>query len=193
LQLPARKIFLPLSLLALAGMSAWLFQGQPDKGRNVTTKNQNTPDSFMENFTSRTMDAQGRPQYQLQATHMAHYADDDRSELTQPRFTAYRPGGQRWTIEAESGLARDGAQHVFLNGAVNIARYPAANAPANLQIRTRDVHVRTADDYAETDQPTVIEHNTGAQKITLNSMGLQMDFRKGQVQLLSQVKGKYAP
>jgi lipopolysaccharide export system protein LptC len=193
LHFPARKTFIPLLLLTLAALSIWLFQGQPDKGRNVTSKNQSVPDSYMENFTTQIMDAQGRPQYQLRATYMAHYTDDQRSELKQPRFTAYRPGGQRWTAEADSGQARDGDEHIFLNGAVTIERYPTETGAADLQIRTRDVHVRTADDFAETDQPTTIVRDTSAQKTTLNSVGLQVHFRQGRVQLLSQVRGVYAP
>jgi lipopolysaccharide export system protein LptC len=193
LQIPGRKYFIPLFLLALTLLSVWLFQGQPEKGRSVTVQSQGAPDSFMENFTTRTMDAAGRPQYQLSATRMAHYAEDNHSELTQPRFTAFRADGEQWTVVAESGQATAGAKQILLNGAVTIERHPDATAPANLQILTRDVRVRPADDYAETDAATTIVHGTGAQQATLNSLGMQVDFGEGRLLLLSQVRGNYVP
>jgi len=183
------KPFVLLLLVFVAGLSVWLFQEQPDKGPVVTPQTQGVPDSFMENFTTQVLDEQGRPQYQLQATHMAHYADDDRSEFIQPRFTAFQSDGQRWTAAAETGRAENGSEQVFLDGAVTIQRYPDLTALANLQIHTRDVRVRPADDYAETEQAATIVQN----KDTLKTIGLQVYFRAEQVKLLSQVRGIYAP
>jgi len=184
-----RKSFVPLLVVLVAGLSVWLFQGQPDKGPVVTPQARGVPDSFMENFTTQVLDEQGRPQYQLRASHMAHYVDAGRSEFTQPEFTAFQPDGQRWTAVAETGRAENGSEQVFLEGAVTIRRYPDVMAPANLQINTRDVRVRPADDYAETDQTATVVQGEN----TLKTVGLQMYFREGQVQLLSQVRGIYAP
>jgi len=183
------KPFIPLVLMFVAGFSVWLFQEQPDKGLVVTPQTQGVPDSFMENFTTQVLDEQGRPQYQLQATHMEHHADDNRSEFTQPQFTVFQPDGRLWIAVAEAGRAENGSEQVFLDGAVTIQRHPDLMAPANLQIRTRDVRVRPADDYAETDQAADIVQNES----TLRTVGLQVYFREEQVQLLSQVRGIYAP
>lgn len=185
-----RKLLTPLLLTLIAGLSVWLFQGQPDKGPAITVQTQFSPDSFMDNFTTRKLDAQGHLQYQLQATHMAHYAYDDHSELTQPQFIAYRPDGEYWTMLAETGRTQqDGDQQIMLNGKVTLQRRPSNTAPVNLEIRTRDVTIRPADDYAETAQHTEIVLDKG----TLESTGLQVHFREGQVLLLSQVRGIYAP
>jgi lipopolysaccharide export system protein LptC len=189
LQLPARKNFIPLLLLMVAAASIWMFQGQPNKGPVVTPQTQSTADSFMENFTTQVLDTQGRPLYQLQAARLAHYADDDHSELTQPRFTAFRSDGQRWTVVAETGRAENGSEQIFLNGEVTIQRFPHISAPPNLQIHSRDLRVRPAEDYAETDQPTTIVQG----ETTLNTIGLQVHFREGRMQLLSQVRGHYVP
>ena len=108
MQLPlfVRKLFAPLLVTLVAGLSVWVFQGQPKKGPVVTPLTQSTPDSFMENFTAQVLDKQGQPRYQLQAARMAHYADDNHSELQQPQFTAFRPDGQRWTVVAEAGRGK---------------------------------------------------------------------------------------
>jgi lipopolysaccharide export system protein LptC len=184
-----RKLIAPLLLAVIAGLSIWLFEDQPDKGPAVTVRTQSAPDSFMENFTTQVLNAKGQLQYQLQATYMAHYADDNHSEITQPHFTAYRPDGQRWTVVADSGQALNGSQQIMLNGAVTLKRQATDAAPVNLEIRTRDVTIRPADDYAETTQHTTIIREEG----TLEGTGLQVHFREGRVQLLSQVRGIYAP
>jgi len=184
-----RKFLMPLLLVLTAGLSIWLFESQPDKGQTVGSRTQGTPDSFMENFTTQVLDAQGQPQYQLQATHMAHYADDNHSEFSQPQFTAYRSDGQHWTAVAESGQALDGSQQIMLNGAVTLQRHVSDTSPVDLEIHTRDVTILPADDYAETEQHTTIIRAEG----TLESTGLQVHFREGRLQLLSQVRGVYAP
>lgn len=184
-----RKLLAPLLLVVIAGLSIWLFEKQPDKGPTVSMRTQGAPDSFMENFTTQVLDEQGQPRYQLQAAHMAHYADDDHSEFSQPQFTAYRPDGQRWTVVAESGQALDGSRQIMLNGAVTLQRHAGDAAAVDLEIRTRDVTILPADDYAETEQHTTIIRAEG----TLESTGLQVHFGEGRLQLLSQVRGVYAP
>ncbi len=191
MQLPlfVRKFFAPLLVALVAGLSVWLFQEQPQKAPEQVLQTQNAPDSFMENFTTQVLDNQGRPRYQLQAARMAHYSDDDHSELTQPQFTAFRPDGQRWTVVADSGRAENGSEEILLNGKVLIQRFPDTATAPDLQIRTRDVHVWPADDYAETDQSITIVRAESS----LSAVGLQVHFREGQVALLSQVRGRYAP
>mgnify|MGYP000312310238 CR=1 FL=1 len=184
-----RKLLTPFLAAIIAGLSIWLFQGQPDKEPVVAARTQGAPDSFMENFTTQVLDAQGHLQYQLQATHMAHYADDNHSEFSQPQFIAYRPDGQRWTVVADSGQSLDGSKQIMLMGAVTLKRQANDTAPVTLEIRSRDVKIRPADDYAETDQHTTIIRNEG----TLETTGLQVHFREGQIHLLSQVRGIYAP
>lgn len=192
LRLPAQKFVLPLLLLP-AALSVWLFQDQPDEGRTVTPQNQSAPDSFMENFTTQSLDANGRPQYELRAARMAHFDRDRRSEFTRPFLTAYRADGQQWTVAAETGQALDGTEQILLNGEVVIERRPADEKEANLQIQTRDLRVKPETDYAETDQLTTIVQGTGDKTATLQTRGLQVHFREGVMQLLSQVRGTYVP
>lgn len=184
-----RKLLTPFLVATIAGLSIWLFQDQPEKKSATITHTQSAPDSFMENFTTQALDAQGQLQYQLQAIHMAHYADDNHSELSFPHFIAYRPDGQHWTVEAESGRANNGHQEIMLNGAVTLQKRANDEAPANLTIHTRNVKILPADDYAETNQHTTIVRDAG----TLETTGFQVHFREGRIQLLSQVRGKYVP
>ena len=184
-----RKLLAPLLVAIIAGLSFWLFQDQPDKGPSVAVQTHGSPDTFMENFTTQALDEQGQLRYQLQAAHMAHYGDDNHSEFTQPQFIAHRPDGQRWTVVADSARATNGSQQIMLNGAVTLTQQANDAAPVTLEIHTRDVKIVPADDYAETTQHTTLIRSEG----TLETTGLQVHFRQGQIQLLSQVRGLYAP
>jgi len=189
-----RKWFIPMMVTLVAGLSIWLFQGQPVHTPPPVEHAKATPDSYMENFTTRIFDEQGYPHYELQATHMAHYPHDQHSEFTTPRFTAYRPNGQRWTLVAEQGTALNNTEKILLQGEVLMHRYPNTGELADLEIRTRDVMVRPDGSYAETDQPIVLVRSEATiSKATLEAIGMQAHFREGNVKLLSQVRGRYVP
>jgi lipopolysaccharide export system protein LptC len=182
-----RKWFVPLLVAAIAGLSYWLFSKQPVEKPLPLSRVQTAPDSFMENFSTLILDEQGQPHYELRAAHMAHYPDDDHSEFNTPHFTVHRPDGRRWEVWAEQGRAQNGAEQVLLSGEVLVQQ--RVDDSTRLEIRTRDLRVYPRDDYAETDEHTVIIRGEGR----LQSEGLRADFRAGQLQLLSQVRGHYEP
>jgi lipopolysaccharide export system protein LptC len=184
-----QKRFVPLAIALIAILSLWLFREQPDKVPPSVGHNAKVADSYMENFTATILDQQGRPRYELSAATMAHYSYDDHSEFDAPRLVAYRPHDQRWTVVAESGTALQGTREIVLHGAVTVQRHHDAEPEANLEIRTRELRVRPDDNMAETDQHAVIVRGTA----TLQSDGLQANFRDDELQLLSQVRGRYAP
>jgi lipopolysaccharide export system protein LptC len=184
-----QRRFVPLAIAFIAALSLWLFRDQPEKVPASIGHNAKAADSFMENFTTTILDQQGRPRYEISARAMAHYAYDDHSEFEAPRLVAYRPHDQRWTVVADSATAEQGAREILLHGAVTIQRHQDAQAAANLEIRTRELKVWPNDNTAQTDQHAVIVRGEG----TLQSDGLKANFHDNELQLLSQVRGRYAP
>ena len=70
--------------ISIAIISFWLRQDlvkDTEKDKQVNT---HFPDYFMENFTITNMNKQGQIEYELEATKMIHFDDDDSAELTQP-------------------------------------------------------------------------------------------------------------
>lgn len=80
------SLWLPLVILAgLAGMSFWIertVQSPISAGSQVHTD----PEGIMENFKALRTDAEGRPQYRLDADRLKHYSDSKRTEIEAPRF-----------------------------------------------------------------------------------------------------------
>jgi lipopolysaccharide export system protein LptC len=182
-----QKCFLPAVAVLIAALSVWFLSRQAPVAPQPVGVTRSAPDSFMENFTTRVLDARGRLRYELRAVYMAHYAYDDRSEFNTPRFEAHRPDGQRWSLAAESGTAQHGSRQILLHDEVLIQRWPQPAQGVDLEIRTRDVLVRPDDAYAETDHHLVATRGTSV----LEANGMQAYFREDRVQLLSQVKGVY--
>lgn len=184
-----RKWFLASGLVFVTSLSVWLSQ-DPTRLTSSSTLHANTsPDSFMENFTTRSFDAQGKLQYEFQAALMQHFPHDKHREFTAPQFTAYRPHNQRWILSAEQGRSSHHIKQILLQGRVVMRRYSASDGPAELEIHTHDLTVIPDDSYAETSQPVVFMRTEG----TIHAVGLQADFRAGKITLLSQVRGRYAP
>lgn len=182
-----QKCVLPAIAALIAGLSVWFLSRQAPQTPPPVTVTRSAPDSFMENFTTWVLDAQGRLRYELHAAHVAHYAHDDRSEFSTPRLEVHRPDGQRWSLAAESGTAQHGSRQILLHDEVLIQRRPQPAHGVDLEIRTRDVLVRPDDGYAETDRHLIAIHRTN----TLESDGMRAYFREDRVQLLSQVRGVY--
>ncbi|NOX76333.1 MAG: LPS export ABC transporter periplasmic protein LptC [Gammaproteobacteria bacterium] len=184
----SKSLLLPALLVVVAGLSIWLL-GKQDIAVPVARSGVPGPDSYMENATTQVFDPQGTLRYRLQAERVAYFREDRRSEFTAPRFIRYRADGQRWTLEAERGVSQGGADRILLQGAVVMRRVAADNRPANLEIHTRDVLIQPEQDTAETVARVVVNRGDS----TLHSVGLKAFFEEGRVQLLSQVRGIYAP
>jgi LPS export ABC transporter protein LptC len=188
----SRKYTFLLVAVLFAALSIWLPEEQRSENTALSGDKKTAPDSFMENFTVSHFDKKGRLRYKLEANRLRHYDHNDYSEFSQPRFSAYRPQQQRWVVEAESGHSLNGTEKVFLNGSVTLQKQDKNNL-ASLQIRTHDVIIQPANDYAETAKAITIRRLGNAQHATIKAVGLQIHFREGQLRLLSQVRGLYAP
>lgn len=176
-------------LLSLAGASIWM----KNDSRDATTadadqqaKTRHVPDYYMENFEMTTMDDQGRPGSLLVSDKMLHYPDDDSTELNEPVMTLYRETGKPWIVRSERGWVAADNELVLLSGNVIIERHSGPNnRPVTLYTDRLRIHPKT--DFAETDQPvTMISEN---RKTT--AVGMRAYVRKGQLQLLDDVRAHY--
>ncbi|MEO5703093.1 MAG: LPS export ABC transporter periplasmic protein LptC [Gammaproteobacteria bacterium] len=175
-----------LILLLLAGLTQWLLN--LNDARSPPVRNTHDPDYTMENFTITSMGSTGKPQQRLQSTYMAHYPDDDSSEFTKPHITVFREEDAPWEIYGERGWVSGGREHILLRGDALIEN-PQAPAERRLRMVTQDLHVFADEEYVETDRPVTITSQTSV----THSTGLRAQLKEGRVQLLSKVRGTYAP
>ncbi|MEW6354426.1 MAG: LPS export ABC transporter periplasmic protein LptC [Pseudomonadota bacterium] len=174
-------------LLALAALSQWL--RTLDDFAPPAVRISHDPDYTMEDFTVTAMGVTGKPEHRLQAAYMAHYPDDMTTEFTQPHITVYRSDGSApWHIHAERGWMAADHKFILLRGDVLIEN-PDAPPLRVVRLTTRELRVLADEEYAETDQPVTIRSKTGVTK----GVGMKAYLKDGRLQLLSQVRGSYAP
>lgn len=184
-----RKSLVPLLFAVVASLSIWIINRQPESPSAATAQYPDSPDGYMENFTTTIMNAEGQPSYTVTAAYMAHFPVDDHAEFRAPFITLKREPDHYWTIAAEQGRAEQGAEIIHLLGEVLMHRHAAADDAVEVKIVSRDVTVLPDASYAETRQPTHISQGVHQ----LQSVGLKAYFEENRLQLLAQVRGVYVP
>lgn len=141
-------------------------------------------DYYMSEFQSRKFDSNGQIEYTVRGDTLAHYPQNDRSEITAPRIELRREGAQ-WQIESNSGLFDTNPDLFTLLGDVVVNRQAEASDP--LTIRTSSLTVATESNEVSTDARIEISAPTWQ----LQATGLKSAIDQGKLILLSDVIGRY--
>lgn len=175
----------PLVLLALlAALSFWLesIVDLPDPRRDG--KLRHDPDTVVERFMVRHLNAEGRLQYRLQSPHMQHFPDDDSSLIQKPRLTHYRPGAPDMVLIGQQARVTEKGDNVYLWGDVVATRAASAERP-EMVARMPDLTVRPNDGTGHTKSPVEITEG----QTWLKGIGMNLDNNKATFALQSQVTG----
>ena len=180
------RTFITLTIfITIAITSFWFLQDITDKQVEDKKTAERFPDYFMDNFTITNMNQQGQPEYQLEATKMLHYPDDDSTELTQP-FIKVTQTDNNITIKASRAIFLQKKNTIYLHDNVIIHRAASENQN-ELSIYTNYLKINTQSHIAETNLAAQIKTT----EATLNSIGLIYDNKQGVLKLQTQVKGIY--
>jgi lipopolysaccharide export system protein LptC len=176
-----------LILIILASATTWLLRSLQEDSSASSVKPSHLPDYTLTEFTTQRMDEQGQLKNQLTATAMAHYQDTD-TELTMPSMVFYKKGQPTWTVQAEKGKISPDGNQIWLLGQTVLQQQP--NIKQNsLKIISKDVRVQLDTEYAETVAATTILSRHGETR----SIGMRVFIPTQQVELFSQVRGRYVP
>lgn len=178
-------------LAALAGAAAltwWLNNLVVPLPALPEREPQHNPDYSMERFAIAEISDRGATHYRLQAQQMDHYPDDGTTRLVKPDLLLYGKDGATYTLNAVEGVATAQHEEIRLNGDVVIER-PATATQEWMRIATRDVVVRHNESYAETKERVVMQDPL----FMAQAVGMRLFVKQGRVQLLSGVRGSYAP
>lgn len=145
---------------------------------------QTKSDYYLEQFKTRKFDTQGNIEYEVSGQTLAHYPDDDRSEIIKPAVVLHREA-VRWEVASNSGLLKKDPAIFTLQGDVVLKRESPTGEP--LTIRTEELSILTDDNEVRTDKPIEIVARTWQ----LRSIGLQSSLNEGKLNLLSEVSGRY--
>lgn len=171
-----------LVMLLLAAGSAWLLQVlSPGKARGPAQV-LHQPDYYLHNFVTVNMEEDGTLKNRLEADYMAHYPDDDTTELVKPRLSVTRPGQEPVQVTADKGWVTADNKVILLSGSVNLWQLDESGNK-RLEIITSEVKILTDEEYAETEKPATIS----GRDTTVNATGVRAWLKEGRLQLLSNV------
>lgn len=183
-----KNTILSLVMIAAFGFAVWatLLTYRPE---NVTiSQNNSLPDAFMEDVTALIMDKEGNPKMKIVTSKMVHYTEMDTTNLTSPQLTLYRKSPTPWFVTSQKAKAINGIEQVDFYDDVTIHHPPDESNPSTL-IKTTSLTVHPNEETADTDEfITLIQPN-----LTVKATGMHADMKTGDIKLLSEARGEYAP
>lgn len=177
-----------LPLLLILAAAYWLNQQVRPLPSDSSDEASHSPDFIVDKFTATTYDEQGSPRFIMVAEKMIHYPDDDSTHIKEPKLTSFFPDRPMIYTTARRGEISSKGEEVFLRDDVRLVR--ASNATlGEMVFNTTYLRVIPEENLADTDQPVIMTESLN----TVKAVGLRLDNKARTIQLLSQVKGQYAP
>lgn len=175
---------LALILVIFAGVTYWTLDRLT--GDNITelSKLAHYPDYYMEYFTTLTMNQDGTPKNRLNASYMAHYPDDNTSELHEPKLEIFRKEKQPINVRSDTGWVTSNNDVILLDGNVYLHQYDDDGSTLKLELLAEDARVLVDEKYAETDNATTLI----SKKSTTTSIGMRAYLQEQRLEFLSNVK-----
>ena len=176
------------SLILVAAVSAWMLNRLTVSESKQSISAIGAPDYYLENFTTTVMREDGTPRNTLRAIYMAHYPDNDTSELLQPVMQLFRAESPPYTISADKGWITSDNEVILLKGSVQMIENEEPGNHA-LQVNTNSARVLPNQNYAETDDfAKITSHRT-----TITGNGMRAYFNDGRLEVLRNVQTKINP
>ena len=141
------------------------------------------PDYYLEDFTTLSMDNDGKPKNKLYAVYMAHYPHNDTSELLKPKMEIFRDDKLPLFITSEKGWATNNNEVILLHGEVQMWEDNELGV-RTLQVDTSEAKVLIEEDYAETDQYARIKSN----RTTITGTGMRAYFNDNRLEVIDHEK-----
>ena len=177
-----------VTLLAAGAIASW-YLASPDSEDDAEASvfDPATRGYYLKSARILGTGADGGPLYQIEAAHAEQQADD-RVSFTDVRIR-YSPESEvPWTVNADSATITDNGQRVTLEGHVR-ALSSEGFSGNDTEIRTRYLELDPENYVAETDARVQIR--IGARSLT--ATGMLASLKENQVELKSNVSGKFAP
>ena len=151
------------------------------------------PQAFVIGSHSRVFDEQGHLRYILVTDEVNHYqyhanraSDQDYTWIEQPDITLLDPEQPPWYLSAERGRSNPGEDSLTL---LNQVRLWQEAERGLMEMTTSEITLWPERQFAKTDKPVKMLAPRGNQ----DAIGLEADLGKNRIQLLSEVRGTYAP
>ena len=177
----------PLAIMAtLAALTFWLLHATALPEEIDTGKRRHDPDYVITGMELRKLNKQGQLLYVLTADESRHYADDDSTDVVNPKLVYLHPSRPIMTITAKTAQVSSEGETVYLRDDVRLKRDPTKTKAA-LYGFMPELTVRPEEETAFTESP--VEFYQG--NSWLKGTGMQIDNRKQTYVLESQATGLF--
>ena len=174
------KTLLPL----LAVISLWLLSGEDSNQQSkLDSKLNKASDYAMTDFTLTVMDKSGNPSRIISGKEMAHYPEDDSTEIIYPIAEFIELGKDTWLITSNKSSTQGKGDDILLTGNVIITK----KEDTDVELRTEKLTLDTKHNTAYTDIAVSMKSPYGSTE----SIGLHASLEDKMINLHSRVKGHY--
>lgn len=182
------KSLVTLLILVLVALLIWWFQLDADRTAKLfATDDEKFVDAYMRDFKLTAMNAAGKTDYTLSAREFNHYNNSDVATLEQP-VLHFIQDDYHWRLSAERGEINDSHNQIMLQDNVVMQQIPLhEGATEGLRLLTERLDIDTGAQLATTELQVQIEYR----QLKMKSLGMRLDNRNGQLELLSNVAGVY--
>lgn len=144
------------------------------------------PSVIADDVHAHKFDIQGRLYYNFTSRHLEHFTADNHTDFINPTADLFEENQAMWHLSADNGTAFQGDKIVKLVGNVIVHQNKSAkNKPTTL--KTNEIFIYPEEKTAINNVYTEVEQPG----LTISSVGINADFTKGTVVLLSKAKGIY--
>lgn len=186
------SVYAPLMLLGLlAFISYWMVRSTPGLGEiQEDAVQRHVPDYFMQDFSVRVYDAQGKLKNEIKGVEGKHFPDTDTIEVIQPRVRTFSLKGDLTTAVADKGIITgDGTQVQLIENAV-IVRNTSRGESHREEIKSDFLHLFIDTETIRTHLPVEIVRGEN-DHFTSDSM--VYDNLARTMQMTGRVKGVLTP
>ena len=171
------------SLIIIAGITYWLLDMLIIDDKEELAKLAHHPDYYMENFNTLKMNEDGAPKNHLTASYMAHYPDNNTTELDYPKLKIFKENDEPINVSADKGWVTSGNEIILLIGNVYLHQVNSSGE-MHLELMAKDARILIDQKYAETDKPaTLITKNS-----VTNSKGMRIYLQEQRMEFLNNVR-----
>ena len=187
MRLTTTRLF-PLALMLSLALLTFYLERMVREDEAQPARRRHDPDYIIINFTSTTFDRDGKPLNVVSAARMAHFPDDDTTELQAPRLVQTKPGEPRMSVQAERGAMSADGEEIFLYDNVVMVRAADGERP-EARLTTSFLHIVRQRSLVRTDREvTIVEDNR-----SLRGRGMEYNNDSQVFTLLADVRGRFEP
>jgi lipopolysaccharide export system protein LptC len=186
-------LYLPAILMAIFALGSWwLVRSLPTFFNEAAPKTiRQEPDYYLNGFSVKSFDSNGRLVRELSGAHAEHYPDTDTLDIRKVQLRGQNPEGQRINALADHALAKGDGSLITLLGNVQITQSPNASKGSQTPtvLRSQEIKAYLKEERLVSHQSTEIRR--GSDVFTAEAM--QLNSKTGEYELSGKVRGVVHP